>query len=505
MGQGAEIDSHVMRTLLEIAAAKFVMSLTGLACSIILTFWFRGQFSYLERSLHSLCRDIEDRLSYRSLEELTMEQLKSSKEQVGHIRQIGFEMVADLGRSLREELPTAIKNSIGETMAPIVDRVGKMGVDGVGDMVSGLSERLTGSLTAALTQTSEKISHAGDKLELLAAKLDMSSGNIGTQMESAVNNMAKTMQELQHSLSNKAEATGDVFHAGAENLLQIMNTTLEGIRDNTGEGARALSAAAQDMSNAASAFRQEIEMASRESAANAQAQIQQTSSHVSTIIGDTGKDIAETFAKITKDISSQAGNDLLLPLQEISKNIADLLEKLQQGSGNLQHMAENIKNGADASQKAAITFNGAAKTLVEAAMPVKAMTERIELATNQLAQSTHHTAETMSKTAREITGAAQTALNQACEILGHEAQSIEKALAGVNHMLERLKGQGDRLDDMDEKLGEVFDLYTKSVDNAVAIISNHVKEMQKELAPALDTMREVVEQAEQFLPQQRRS
>jgi hypothetical protein len=72
-------------------------------------------------------------------------------------------------------------------------------------------------------------------------------------------------------------------------------------------------------------------------------------------------------------------------------------------------------------------------------------------------------------------------------------------------MLERLKGQGERLDDMDAKLGKAFDLYTENVEKSVQGMFGHVRIMQERLSPALDTMREIVEQAEQFAPQSRRA
>jgi len=56
---------------------------------------------------------------------------------------------------------------------------------------------------------------------------------------------------------------------------------------------------------------------------------------------------------------------------------------------------------------------------------------------------------------------------------------------------------------MDEKLGSAFELYVKNVNQAVMGMGEHVKQLLQDLAPALDTMREIVEQAEQFSPQQR--
>jgi hypothetical protein len=56
------------------------------------------------------------------------------------------------------------------------------------------------------------------------------------------------------------------------------------------------------------------------------------------------------------------------------------------------------------------------------------------------------------------------------------------------------------MDDIDRKLGAAFDRYTSEVQSALDLLQDHVKRLQEHLAPALDTLREVVEQAEAFRP-----
>jgi hypothetical protein len=71
-------------------------------------------------------------------------------------------------------------------------------------------------------------------------------------------------------------------------------------------------------------------------------------------------------------------------------------------------------------------------------------------------------------------------------------------------MLGKMRGQGEKLDDSDRKLGRAFDAYTENVDRAVGGLFGHVRDMQDALSPALDTLRTIVEQAEEFAPQSRR-
>ncbi|MDX0072487.1 hypothetical protein [Sinorhizobium meliloti] len=512
MAQGAEIDSGVMRQLLSVASAKFIMSLTGLFCSIVFTILLRSIYGRLEQSIHELCAAVEQRLTYISLEALATEQLKATKEQREHFRLIGMELVAEIGRPLREELPAAIQSSIAGAMAPIVERVGKLGAEGVGDMVSGISDKLTDSIGIALTEASQKISDAGERLGLLADRLDQSSGRIGSEMEGVTERVAQAVEDLRSAIMSTAEVTGGTFNEGAEKLLAVMNRTLEGIRDNTGEGARAMSAAAEDMRQAAAAFKEEIESATRTGTEAAQERMKLASQQVSSAIGDAGKDVANVFsrtsaeiARVAEEVSEKAGAGLLAPLAEIGSRLEGLVKQLNEGTTDMRRMADGVKAGAEASEKAASTFNGAAGTLVAAATPVKAVVDRMEGSIRQLTDSTQHAASTVSRSAEATAESAASALAAAQEILQAEAKSIESALDGVAVMLERLRGQGDRLDEMDGKLGQAFELYTENVEKAVQGMFGHVRDLQDRLNPALDTMREIVEQAEQFAPQSRRA
>jgi methyl-accepting chemotaxis protein len=506
-----EMNSGAMANLLSIASAKFIMSLTGLFCSIVFTVIFRSVYSGLERSLHYLCNTIEERLTYISLEALAAEQLRTTREQREHFRLIGMELVAEIGRPLREELPAAIQKSITGAMAPIVEKVGKMGAEGVGDMVSGLSSKLTDSVGLALTDASQRIAEAGDRIGQLIDRMDQSSGRMGSEMEIVTARVAQAVEDLRNSMKVTTEAAGGAFSEGAEKLLSVMNRTLEGIRDNTGEGARAIAAAAAEMKDAAQIFKSEIESATQTGTQAAQAQMEAAGQQVSLSISDAGRNVADVFgrtsaeiASVASDVAAKANQQLLAPLSEIGQKLEGLVRQLNDGSSDLRRMADGVRAGAEASESAAGTFRSAAGELVSAVNPVRSVADRMETSIRQLADSTQHTASTVSRAAETTAQSAADALSSAREILGAEARSIENALAGVATMLDKLRGQGERLDDMDAKLGKAFALYAENVEKAVQGMFGHVRDMQERLSPALDTMREIVEQAEQFSPQSRR-
>jgi len=512
MSQGDEINSATMRTLLSIASAKFIMSLTGLFCSIVFTVIFRRVYGTLLKVTHDLCGEIERKLTYISLEALAAEQLQAVREQREHFRIIGMELVAEIGRPLREELPRAISASISDAMAPMMDRVGKLGAEGVGDMVSGLSSKLTDTIGLALSDASQRLSEAGMKIGQLADRMDQSSGRMGSEMETATIRVAQAVEELRNSMAATAQSTGGVFTQGAERLLDVMNQTLEGIRSNTGEGAQAMAAAAGEMRTAAESFRTEIEAAAKSGSEAAHARIQAATSDASGSIGAAGQSVVDAFgktsaeiARISEQATMKASKELMAPLESIAGQLKEMVAGLNQGNADLRRMADGVRAGADASVEAAGTFRSASGDLISAAAPIRAVTDRIDSSIRQLTDSTQHVASVVSRSAEMTSEAAAAALNSAKEILGQEARAIEASLAGLTTLVDRMRGQGDRLDEMDVKLGSAFETYTEQVARAIEGMFGHVREMQDRLNPALDTMREIVEQAEQFAPQSRRA
>lgn len=500
-----------INALLTIASAKFIMSLTGLLCSILFTVVLRNGMARIDQAIHALCREIENRLTFISLEELAVEQLAASREQKDHFRAIGLELVAELGRPLREELPQQISKSITDAMSPMLDRVGQIGADGMGTMVKDLSSRLSDDVGRALAQASEKLVSAGDRIAELSSRMDQSSGRMGSEMDSAVTRLTQTVDELRAAMGATATTASSAITQGTEQLLAVMNETLQGIRDNTGEGARAISAAATEMRKAAEAFRSELEAATKTGAGAASEKMAEASAAATFAIDGAGRTIIDALgksaidiSKVTESFSAKAAQDLLDPLDEISESLGDAIADVKEVTTNLKRFSDGMRAGAEATEQAAGQFRGASQVLVDAAAPLRASVTSIEAAMKQLSDSTRNVSETVSRSASATAQSAASALASAQQILGAEAKAIESSLEGVAAMLEKLRGQGDRLDDIDEKLGKAFETYTNHVAQAVEGMFGHVRELQNQLSPALDTLQAVVEQAEQFAPESRR-
>lgn len=494
--------------LLTTASAKFIMSLTGLACSIVFTVVLRIGLGKLEHHIHALCSRVEYLLKFISLEEIAAEQLQAIKEQRDHFRTIGMELVAELGRPLREELPQTISRSIAEAMGPMMDRVAKVGTEGVGGMINDLSEKFSSDVSGALANASVSIEKAGLKIGDLATRMDQSSGTMNEQLMASITTLTTALSDIRKNTEDSAARTGEVFRDGAEKMLAVMSETLQDIRDNTGRGAEAIKDAAIEMRSAAETFKKELSSAAQAGAQQVEDQMVKTADTASgTIIKASDKvlssfgDTAHRIASMSTEMADRLSGDLLRPLDDIGEKLSALNREVGNGTAEFRRLAEGVKTGADATIVAANTFQAASQDMTAAAAPIRASVERIDGAVSKLQISTTQTADIMVKGAQNIVLSAEVALKSASDILVGKQRAIEAALEGVKEVVDRMKGQGDKLDDLDAKLGEAFEKYAKHVSSALEMMVDHAREMQSELSPAIDQMREVVEQAERFIPQ----
>ncbi|MFW8564854.1 hypothetical protein [Orrella sp. 11846] len=504
-----KIDDAAMANLLRIASAKFIMSLTGLVCSIILTIVFRNMTGRLDRELYALCRLLKGRVSSISLEEIGLEQLRSMQETRDHFRNQTLELAETLQGTLRTDLPQAISSSISLTMQPILDKVSQQGTESISSMATDLSDQMSSSVSSALAQASEHLTLAGDKISSLADRFDQSSGRINSEMETIVTRVAESIDDLRTAMSTSIQATSGSFAEGTDRLLAAMNSTLESIRDNTGEGARAISNAALEIREAASVMRSEMEAAARDGTDAAKEKITQTSHEASAAINTAGQSIIEAFGKagteineLSQKLSSQAGQDLIEPLRLVSEQIGEMVNTMANSVAEVRHLVNSVRDGAQAGADAATNFRGASEALVLAATPVRSTTERIELAVRQMADGTRNAATTVIESAKVTAEAAAQTLSTAKETIAAERQSIESTLSAVTIALERLRDQGDRMDTIDQKLGHAFDLYTSQTESAMQTVRSHVKTMSEDLNAALSTLQTILDGLQEFEPQQ---
>lgn len=509
MGSGT-INDATMANLLKIASAKFIMSLSGLLCSIVFTAVFRVQMSRLERQVNDLCQSLEKKLTFVSLEFLGYEQLETLREVTTASQSAITQAVADLGKPLHEDLPRAISSSIATSMGPLIDQIGRQGSDSMQGLASDLSHQITSSIGAAMTDASQKLLLAGERIGALSERMDLSSGRIGSEMETAIRGVHEAVAELRDNMTASAADTADIFSEGAEKMMSVMNKTLEGIRENTAEGAKAMQDAAAQLGVAATGMRSEMEQAARSGAEAAKHRMNEAGVEARDAICSAAVSVLESFGKAGVEIVTLAGGlseklarEVIDPLAQVGKQMEIMVDAIDDGAVEMRAASGAVRDGALAGAEAAEHFRLASQQLVGAALPIRTTVEKMEGSLTTLQSGMSAGLDSISKSAELTAQSAADIVHAARTALASERGSIEAAMEGISRLLQQMRGQGERLDTIDGKLGAAFDLYIDQTEKAMQGLRTHVETMASKLSEAVGQMDNVVMQLQDFVPEQK--
>ncbi|WP_428925422.1 hypothetical protein [Marinibacterium sp. SX1] len=499
-----------MQDFMQIASAKFVMSLVGLFCSILFTYLLRARQNRLDRAIHRLCTGIERRLVFVSLEDIGFEQLKAAKEQKAHLQEIGTGMIAQLREPL-DALPEAITTAIRTEMNPIFDRVSSMGTSNMEGLVGDLSQQLSHSVGNALTRASESLGEATDRIGLMVDRMGSANSQAGDGMRDALDQMARAMSEMRSEVAASGRMASDAMNEGADRLLSVMNDTLSGIRENTGQGAEAMRSAGEEMRRAAEGFRDTLDSASRDSAEAARQRMSASTDEAGAAITGAGRALLDSFNQTSADIARLGtemgdviGDELLSRLESIGHRLGDMADAVQRGASGAQSAAQGLTSGADAIHGASEGFRAASNSLSTAAEPIRASHERIETTLRRVGGLVETVSETLMQNSATVAENAAHVLATAQTALGNEREGIRSNLEATRAVIAQLSDEAEKLDRIDEMLGRALTDYNTQLEAALGNAQDHVGQMRDALAPGLDTLKSVVEQAETFLPSQPR-
>lgn len=526
-GDIAESD-RAITDLLSVASAKFVMSLTGLACSIVFSILLRFRMSAMERSSHDLSAELERRLDWVSFEETALNQLRALNELRDHMTAQTTSLVAELGQALDSRIASlgeAIAAPVGDAMTralqPVLERVASQGQDRVGTMVGDLSQRLSADIGEALGQASAKLSEAAERLDGLARGFGDSFAEASRSLSEAAGTLARTTDsaaaETQRAMTEGLQATIDglrtalaefsaaadeaagsttqAMQSGMERLLGGLDKVLEDIRDNTARGAAEMGKAADAMREAASAFSAELGKAATDAAT--------TMRHESERAALSGAEQITTQGRMLGDALGRAAEDAAREAQKVSEALSGVSSEVMAASEGTRALAREIGESAGSAERSAAAFERAGTAAERAGESLTAGSDRLAAAAEPVraaADGARETADVVTRSATELTRRVEQVIGASAVALKGERESIEATLAALTQTLARLKGQGDRLDQIDEKLGAAFESYLTQVNTTLGSLSQHVQNVSTEHAQALATLREVVSTLDTFRP-----
>lgn len=195
--------------LLRTASAKFIMSVTGLACSVAFTFFYRWSHGRLEGAVANLARTLEARMDFVSLEALADQQLAAIREQTAQQQLLNTQLIAELSKPL--------------------ERMTATGTEAIGGMVMELGQVLTARIGETIEKVAERIDGAADKLVDLSSVL----GEASERFKATLDNTSTSLDTLVLRIETAAQqlaASADSMNAAATPVLDSARATADSAR-----------------------------------------------------------------------------------------------------------------------------------------------------------------------------------------------------------------------------------------------------------------------------------
>lgn len=446
--------SDGLETLLTVASAKFIMSLTGLLCSILFTLVLRWRANATNRALHSLCAELEGGCQYVSEQWLGHERLAQAKEQTAHLQTLSTELVAQFARPLREELPQAIRESIGEAMAPAMEQVARSTGEGIESLAGNVSGQLAGGVRNAVREMNEAVGQVASQLQSVAERLDDSSSEMGGQIGAAVEALSSQFNTLEAAMAASSETATQTLNDGSKVLIERMNEALEAIRAETAAGAQG---------------------------------IDQASARMAATIGNA---------------ASTTQQNLLQPMNVLLEQVQTLTTQVEATAERFGQYAEALQSGVGVARTASEELGQSAQHLAAAARPVRGAADRIESATRTMTQDVKTTASTMLNSARQASQHTEAVLRETRNAITASQTAAKESLGSLHVAVKEFQRVLKNYDKIDEQLGNAFQSIEGSVRSNIEEINNFNRKLNEEFGNALRQLETVIAQAEPFDPRQ---
>lgn len=183
-GTGADqaLMTAALSDLLSVASAKFIMSLSGLFASIILGLVIRWCTSKIENAVSLLSHVIERRVQFLSLADIAQKQLGETTELRAHLTKLNSELIAALSKPL--------------------EKATSLGGDAAAQMMKGMGEQLSSSLTETITDAGNQMEKAATGMRETTIGLDA----VSRRIELVVQEVAKASEGLEKGATPLAES-----------------------------------------------------------------------------------------------------------------------------------------------------------------------------------------------------------------------------------------------------------------------------------------------------------
>jgi predicted nucleic acid-binding Zn-ribbon protein len=299
--------------LLHAATFKFVTSVAGLFASIIFSWREKAYLYQLDSKLHAFCANLEDKLHFTTIEQLSKNQLDEAKRQTEQLSRFNSELAVSIANALEDEFSEKLFNAIQPLAGNIQSLQGQLtniNQEALQTMVEQFSRHLQGA--------------AGQEMHSMATtlrELQQTFGQFSSQMQQASN-------KLQQGFNN-----------GAQQLVEQLSTSIQQMQADTNQAMQQTTQPMQQLIDSIQFLQHNL----NETSISLQRQLTNAAEYTATTITSAGDELSKQIQQIA--------HSLTFIRSELTENIKTSLPAIQSMLQQLQEVREGLK-AADAGLRA---------------------------------------------------------------------------------------------------------------------------------------------------------
>lgn len=405
--------TQALQGLLQITAAKFWTSVTGIICSIVLRRTDRKWHDALQAHLETLCQQLDRATLYTPPQRIAVEQLREAKRQTEAFQVLGTDLAA------------AIDEALNNRMSPVVQALGNISSN-IEQFGSNGFDRITEDLGSALRE------HAGEEMQALAQSLagmtekfeSLSTGltNVPQNLEASLLEIRKTFESEQEITRNRQREAGDQM---AEQLEKVA-AKLESVTEQFSE----------DLAG-------------------------KLANTIETAADTSGAVLSDAFAKFGEQMS-QSADDLVERLALLAENAEPLSEAMARAAESTNQQAERLEVAGRSTEEAGTKLSSTITDLNCALAPVASASKAISEAATSIASAL----KSHEATTEELTGQLIATANSA----EHAWENYESRFTQVDEALGRtleglVSATAEHATAVNQQVGEMDSDLAKAVSN----------------------------------------
>ncbi len=250
------VAKEALNGLLSAASFKFMTSIAGLGCSLMLSVAARSMTYGIEGAAHALAADIERNMAPIFTESLAYDQLAVTHAQLAQLDKIGASLAASPSRAVPDAAPVPAPVPAIEAETAAHEGLQRVLGEFLAEMrgtAGAEMKQLAGKLATigeAIAQMQNHIGNSGqafaDQLSLAAARLVGASSTLGENVEGRVDKMAERIDALGETFA-RSEA---MFAGAADKATRGMTDSVKGVGEEVARGVAQATQALVATSNA---------------------------------------------------------------------------------------------------------------------------------------------------------------------------------------------------------------------------------------------------------------